>query len=604
MNLASLYRITDSQIKEQIKKLKPADLTDDKIKEIKTWCTENNWGSKFQEKYRISMVNTPAELGKAAIAYRPLQLLIDETEIFSDSSRLHNELENAAFEMLKNKDRVAVALNVLFYAGNETKIPKDDFGSLSVAFDSQAAIDEAASAVSVAFVKGMNQALLDLNADEEKKTSDAVDAFGIPFEPLDDPMPTVKLAGGFEVALRTMFKGQPCHERYGRFESNTYPVSSQMRSSFQSALDWLGAEERKEITWINTARNEVLFVYPSKIPDIPISFTRMFQQKPGDQSRTFEEQARLFLKEVRQGKSTDEESHAVEIQLFILRKIDKARTKVMYTRLTDPDELEHLCEDWAEGSRQNLPEFSFGAPDTLFPLDVADVLNRFWKQNGDIATDKFKPVPRYHGIEILMDRGLALTADIHNLSEKAMTIGQYYGCKLVRENNFSKEVKEVKQLRELLSLMALLLYRSGVRKDAYMESLPYLYGQLLKAADELHAMYCKVVRSGSYPPQFVGGSMFQSAAEAPVRTLTVLGQRMSPYYTWAKSYRYKEEQWSKKARSLYFQCERITEKLYKSWTPATRFTDEEKALLFIGYLAKFQTKEHIEENTEEEQYND
>lgn len=36
-----------------------------------------------------------------------------------------------------------------------------------------------------------------------------------------------------------------------------------------------------------------------------------------------------------------------------------------------------------------------------------------------------------------------------------------------------------------------------------MENLPYLYGQLLKAADELHELYCDVVRDGQKPQELV-----------------------------------------------------------------------------------------------------
>ena len=73
-----------------------------------------------------------------------------------------------------------------------------------------------------------------------------------------------------------------------------------------------------------------------------------------------------------------------------------------------------------------------------------------------------------------------------------------------------------------------------------MENMPYLYGQLLKAADELQVLYCKVVRDGEIPPQLVGAGVFQSAVEMPVRTLSVLSQRIMPYYSWAKSYRWKK----------------------------------------------------------------
>lgn len=132
-----------------------------------------------------------------------------------------------------------------------------------------------------------------------------------------------------------------------------------------------------------------------------------------------------------------------------------------------------------------------------------------------------------------------------------------------------------------------------------MEDYPYLYGQLLKVFDELHGLYCSVERNGDLPPQLAGGSLFQVALDAPVRTLNLLSQRMSPYIMWAKSYRTKgimkekEESW--RAGWLLFLSEKIAVKLHAVWKQEIRLTDAEKAQLFIGYLAAFPKKEQIED---------
>ena len=141
-----------------------------------------------------------------------------------------------------------------------------------------------------------------------------------------------------------------------------------------------------------------------------------------------------------------------------------------------------------------------------------------------------------------------------------------------------------------------------------MDNLPYLYGQLLKAADELHTLYCNVVRDGSVPPQLVGSGLFQGAAEAPLRTLNVLSQRIMPYYSWAKSYRFKGitelGKESLSAEWLYHMFEQIMDKLLNSWTPQTRFDDEKRAQLFIGYLASFPNKEQNKISLEEDYANE
>ena len=128
-----------------------------------------------------------------------------------------------------------------------------------------------------------------------------------------------------------------------------------------------------------------------------------------------------------------------------------------------------------------------------------------------------------------------------------------------------------------------------------MEQLPYLYGQLLKVSDELHVMYCNVVRDGNLPAQLIGSSVYQAAAEAPIRTLALLGERMTPYITWGKIYCTKEhsengkESW--KVRWLLSLYEKTATKLQSVWEEKRQFNDAEKAQFFIGYLAAFSQKD-------------
>ena len=177
-------------------------------------------------------------------------------------------------------------------------------------------------------------------------------------------------------------------------------------------------------------------------------------------------------------------------------------------------------------------------------------------------------------------------------------MGAFLGYKLA-EGNLNHPIWD--KIKDMLALMGLLLYREGVGKDTYMENLPYLYGQMLKVSDELHALYCKVVRDNELPTQLAGGSLYQAAAEAPIRTLNLLGQRMNPYILWAKTYRTKvisekgKESW--RAGWLISLYENTAADLHAAWNAQTRFNDEEKAMLFIGYLASFPKKEQAVDDT-------
>ncbi len=602
MNLVPLYRITDETVKQSLAAIRPEQLDPAQIETIKSWCIENNWNKKFCNKYKISMKNTTEELAAMLPKDAPIQILIEESNQFLDPTHLHQELENAVFRMLDNREQVALALHLLFHPGSTEKKPEEDSGTLSVALESPRLIAMEIPAVSEKFTATLNQALLAIEDSIQKKTDfTAIDAFGIPFNPIDEPMPEVKLAGGFDAKLRTMFKEQRCQARYGTIESASYPISPQMRKKLHAALTWLSSPAHKEITWINTDKDEILFAYPAQIPNIEIRFTSMLVS-PKQYNVSFEERSKDFLEELKQSKHPGTDSHADLIQLFILRKIDKARTKVVYTRQTNPHELEIRSEQWTIGCSHNLPKFPFGQPNTPFPLDTADILNRFWKQNGELATDKFRPIPKYHGLELLMEPDLPIYSDLHLLIEKAMKLALFLSKKR-SENNLQHPIWE--RTKEILALLGLLLHRSNVRKEDYMEQLPYLFGQLLKISDELHTLYCNVMRKGDVPMQLAGGSLFQAATEAPLRTLGLLGQRMNPYIVWAKSYRTKnvheknKESW--RAGWLVSLFEHIATRLHESWQPETRLNDEEKAQLFIGYLAAFPKKEQTESELTPEQ---
>lgn len=81
-----------------------------------------------------------------------------------------------------------------------------------------------------------------------------------------------------------------------------------------------------------------------------------------------------------------------------------------------------------------------------------------------------------------------------------------------------------------------------------------------------------------------------------------------PYYSWAKSYQLKgieekgKESW--RARWLYRVCEEIMGKIKEKWTAQTRFNDEEKAQMFIGYLAALTNTKPNETKDEEDERNE
>lgn len=618
VKLAPLYRITEKNVAQLIAdcKRKPENLNDTSILKLESACTESNWGTDVVRKYQKALalardINSSME----ADPCDAFHILVDELNYFDNPSDLHKELSRIGIERLEAKENVELVLDLLF---NCVDNQSSSSGEISILFNAEALYDLGIPVTSARFTDELNRKLLSaesLCSTESMSTSRLYDAFGKPYTQTKAVMPNVKIGAGFYVKIRTMNKDTPCLHRYGEEGSATFPASDDVRRDLQMALNYIGKKENKEKTWtgidtLDGKTRDILFAYPLNVIHMPNGFAGSFH-RVRNSNISFAENAKKFISQLKSPRDPDKDSYANGIRIFVLRRLDvstnSGRTKVVYTRQTDPDELEQASEAWTLGCT-NLPKFPFGAPEVPYPLDIADILNQRWKRSGDESKDNFKLIPRYHGMELLMEPAMSVCSDFQLLAGNAATLSAHLGYLSATKDWYHPRWNDAKNM---LALLGLFLYRNGIRKDDYMDNLPYLYGQLLKAADELHVLYCKVVRKGEIPPQLAGGGLFLAAVEAPVRTLTVLYQRIMPYYTWAKSYRLQgiqtegKESW--RAGWLYRLCEDITGKIMQNWTIQTRLNEKEKAQMFIGYLAAFPKSEKNETNetkTEEDTVNE
>ena len=137
-----------------------------------------------------------------------------------------------------------------------------------------------------------------------------------------------------------------------------------------------------------------------------------------------------------------------------------------------------------------------------------------------------------------------------------------------------------------------------------MESNAYLFGQLLQLSDNLHELYCKDVRKGHLPSQLMGSSLYNAAAEFPSKTFVQFSQRIRPYVSWAKTHRNEritygrdgQEHKGPSAGMLLWMIGEVTAQINIVTMP-DRFSDTEKAELFIGYMAAFSKKGKTENDT-------
>lgn len=611
-NIVPLYRITD---KQQISELELIEKENTKLDLdiIGTWCVIDNWKKSVVEKINRSLHDFPKSM---------LRLIGNQTEteylLISELARLaadfSNEpdnnfrvaLEKCVFSKLQNQEDINLALAMLFYKGNSEKAPKDDVGSLSVILDLFDWEQYNYPVASEHTTKWINTILI--NSDQANIHCQSMgrekDAFNAPFVAITRPMPSVKLSG-FEVTLRSMFNGQPSQSRYKQINDGSYPITLKNRSLAKKSLIWLAKREHEGVTWRKVDKNEIVFVYPSKLPEVPPKFASIFgssqAENPMQTEARFEIIAKEFIKTL-MGIPTHEKPDS--IQIFAIRKIDKARSKVIFSRNCSPEQLINAAENWEIGC-SNIPEIDLGERIIPFPLQVARIVNNVWKQNGDLAQGQaaVERMKYYQGMELMLDimQDSMICNYLHILLTNSSGLVKYLG-NLAHGESKNKDKTEgknfEKQKREtvlLLSVLGLLLDKNDDRKEKYMENMAYLVGQLLKISDELHTLYCKVVRGGDVPPQLAGSALFVTAGEIPHQAITQLSIRMNPYITWAKQYRFKnikdegKESW--KAAWYLKLYEDAANKLRLALSDSLRFSDFEKAQLFIGYLASFPKSE-------------
>ncbi|MDR0867229.1 MAG: type I-C CRISPR-associated protein Cas8c/Csd1 [Planctomycetota bacterium] len=473
----------------------------------------------------------------------------------------------------------------------------------------------------------------------EKSISDAsapsealVDAFGEEFSGAGEPMPEVKLPGKLAgVKLRAMFRDHRCQYRYNRIDDDSYPISRENRAKIKKALEWLKEPERQGKTWGLSDIDEIIFAYPSIIPPSPPKFAALLGASSGEENddRSSALFAGIAEDVIKSLAGLAPESKPQDVQIFAIRKMDRARSKVVFYRNYTTERLILAATDWQKAC-ENIPPVSFRAwtdkplkknnvnniddgnadekskpeivePQTPKPLQVAKVVNRIWKMSGELAAEPKKTPKKmqyYQGLELMLDDHLTARDSylLRVLIDNSRGLVAYLGNLLHGGGvlpNSSRELRE--SYRYLLPVLGLFLFRQKIYKETYMESLPYLLGQMLKVSDELHALYCKIVRNDEVPPQLAGNSLLVNALETPVQALAQLAPRINPYISWAKQYRTKkiEETGKESWRAGWYLSLYEQSAANLNLEKIARFNDLEKAQLFVGYLAAFPKKEKL-----------
>jgi len=388
------------------------------------------------------------------------------------------------------------------------------------------------------------------------------------------PQPGLHVLG--QTYIFSKNKEIPANDRYGRFAAEAMPVGQNLAEKLAAALKLLTSDERKGVTWQPIPgeapkQSDLLVAYVEGVPEAKAA-EMVTEGSPEDdfaeeESVTTSEEAASVAEFERRteriieavGAKLGADFRKTPVQLMVLRRLDTGNRKVVYAGVPTVGDLYDAAKAWASGERNvpswlTLPVPRKGerkprpmSPPHVAPLGVigsskrlyirgdtkvvevlglsaAEAFGLFLDVGGDkkmLANGRAKRMLR-----LLLARRLDLMARTAHTLRRGITVG--------KKLDFRETSKKSDEALRTVTLLGVLLYKLGREEKTYMNETAFKLGQLLAAADVVHAGYCADVRGGDVPPSLLGNQVFTMAQSAPTKALATLCQRWKPYDGWAK----------------------------------------------------------------------
>jgi hypothetical protein len=359
----------------------------------------------------------------------------------------------------------------------------------------------------------------------------------------------------------------PANDRYGRFSADAMAVGQGTAIHLDSALRTLTSEERRGVTWRAipsevSPQSDLLLAFVEGTLDAPAAATLTdeddFAQEAthaarpegSDSIAAFEKRTERLIEAVKATVGTD--FRRTPVQLAVFRKVDPANRKVVYAGTASVAELYDAASGWVAGERNvppwlSLPVLGKGervpalmAPSHLAPLGVIPFSKQLFLRGGT-ERQEVVGIPAiealglfFESVAIQESPGRRRVARILRmaLGRRAVLVsGAAHAMR--RGSEFARNLDGREALRTV-TLLGVLLHKLGRTKEGYMSDTAFKLGQLLAAADVVHAGYCADVRGGAVPPSLLGNQVFTMAQTAPAKALATLCRRWKPYDGWAK----------------------------------------------------------------------
>ncbi len=606
-NVSPLFKTDDKEIIKEINQIKKNLQKGNPIDELKVKELINNCHINWNE---TAFFNIGHCLSRATIEieeqlidvpheYSSIQILLERAKDI-ELKEFYEEMKHQLLQQL-SRDLNSNLIDILFQT---SKIPKkvqlvfeiSDWAIMGTSYPSNHPNVQ----------RWMNDKMIHFSSENRSVGSIDKDAFNGSSDGWEEKLPSVRMPILGNVLLRAMSSESPCQRRYGMVDAVSYPIGSSVRQDMKGSLEWLSDKTRKRKTWIDLTRQAknatILFAYPTQKPETAPELAGLMG---GIENATADPDGSTFSAIAARVTGTLQgiarEQPDIEVSIFVLAKMDKARTKVLVSKRYTAEHTIKSAERWQAGCR-NIPnikirQFEDKTPAwkeclVPFPAEVVWCLNTAWRRQGTYA-ERIYGFSVNDALSLLLDDGnevirlslRAIDAIVRNCTSLLLAIGQGNTCFSV----FKMNKKFEKQALLLPSILGLLLYKNGIEKGGFMNSPAYLVGRFLSLADDLHLKYCQHVRKGSIPPQLVGNALMPTALKAPEKALSMLSQRILPYWAWAETY-FKDDQDVGLVKYFILQIREISSQIKDTDIPKI-CTDTDKAQMLLGYLTRSEKSE-------------
>ncbi|HEX2092187.1 MAG TPA: hypothetical protein VHG28_07275 [Longimicrobiaceae bacterium] len=364
------------------------------------------------------------------------------------------------------------------------------------------------------------------------------------------PQPNLPILG--QTYLFAKNRDAPTTARYGRIGTDGVAVGRDVAVRLQGAIEALTTEEWKDRTWRaipgeRPKQTDLFLAFVAAAPGAPIAAALSEDPEPDPEAADEFASLAQRLTEAFKGRILPRRDE--ELSLVVLRKLDPANRKVVYSATLTVGALLDSAWRWSTGCRNVPPGLQLPiptgrgetprsqAPREIAPLSLIAFMRRQFIRGGT----EYQEVVGTTAVEAMRlflskDEAARIPARslLHRVLQQREALLQGVAHARTRGFDSLKEFNRREAL-DTISVLGLLLHKLGRTREEYMEETAFKLGQLLAAADVLHAGYNASERGGStLPPRLIGNAALPMAQADPARALAVLCRRWGVYHGWAK----------------------------------------------------------------------